>query len=337
MNYQNKKYISEALRIANDLMCLAGDGDRLGESGGSGILLGVLRDCAYKIRRHAAHESRKTQSDFIRSKVMLVIMAASLISTVFASPAGATIILSTDGYKTLGGLSFNKHELAEYDPTTDTATLYFDELASSSDLDAVHVLETGNIILSTTDSTTLRGLSFDAGDLVEYNPTTDTATLYFDRDLFSAVENVDAVYIFDNGNILLSTADSATLGGLSFDGCDLVEYNPTTDTAALYFDGSLFGSSANIDAVQILTNGNILLSTVGDATLGGMTFGAADLVEYNPTTDVATLYFDGSLFSGPGASPNIDAVYVTTVPEPAMVALLGLGCLILIGRGQRSF
>lgn len=330
MNHQNKKYISDALRIANDLMCLAGDGDRLGESGGSGILFGVLRDCAYKIRRHAEHESRKAQKDFLRSKVMLVLFTAALISMVFASPAGATIILSTDGYKTLGGLSFNKHELAEYDPTTDTATLYFNELASSSNLDAVHVLETGNIILSTTASTTLSGLSFDAGDLVEYNPTTDTATLYFDQDLFSQAENIDAVYIFDNGNILLSTADSATLGGLSFGGCDLAEYNPTTDTATLYFDGSLFGSSENIDAVHIFSNGNILLSTVGDATLGGMTFGAADLAEYNPTTDVATLYFDGSLFSGPGASPNIDAVYVTTVPEPVTIVLLGLGSLMAI-------
>jgi hypothetical protein len=61
-----------------------------------------------------------------------------------------------------------------------------------------------------------------------------------------------------------------------------------------------------------------------------MTFGAADLAEYNPTTDVATLYFDGSLFSGPGASPNIDAVYVTTVPEPVTIVLLGLGSLMAI-------
>ena len=332
MDYQNKKYISEALRIANDLMCLAGDGDTLRDSSGSGILFGVLRDCAYKIRRHAEHEGHKVQRDFLRSKAMLVIFAAAVMSMVFASPAKATIILSINRNKTLGGLTFGKHELAEYEPSTDTATLYFNELGAVSDIDATHVLDTGNIILSTTDAATLGGLGFDAGDLVEYNPTTDTATLYFDQDSFSQVENTDAAYILDNGNIILSTTDGATLGGLSFGGCDLAEYNPTTDTATLYFDGSLFSSTENIDAVHILSNGNIVLSTVGDATLGGITFGAADLAEYNPTTDIATLYFNGNIFSGPGVSPNIDAVYVTTVPEPAMIALLGLGSLVLIGR-----
>jgi hypothetical protein len=332
MDYQNKKYISEALRIANDLMCLAGDGDTLGDGGGSGILFGVLRDCAYKIRRHAEHEGHKAQRDFLRSKTMLVIFAAAAMSMVFASPAKATIILSIDRNKTLGGLSFGKNELAEYDPSTDTATLYFNELGAVSDLDAAHVLDTGNIILSTTEAATLGGLSFDAGDLVEYNPTTGTATLYFDQDLFSQAENIDAAYILDNGNIILSTVVNASLGGLSFNSGDLAEYNPTTDTATLYFDGSLFSSTENIDAAHILSNGNIVLSTVGDATLGGMTFGAADLAEYNPTTDVATLYFDGSLFSGPGTAPNLDAVYVTTVPEPATIALLGLGSLVLIGQ-----
>ena len=150
--------------------------------------------------------------------------------------------------------------------------------------------------------------------------------------MFSQTENIDAAYILENGNIILSTADSATLGGLTFDGGDFAEYNPTTDTATLYFDGSLFSSTENVDAVHILSNGNIVLSTVGDATLGGISFGAADLAEYNPTTDVATLYFDGSLFTGAGASPNLDSVYVTSLPEPATIALLGLGSIVLIGR-----
>ncbi len=189
------------------------------------------------------------------------------------------------------------------------------------------------IILSTASDAILGGLSFADGDLVEYNPATDIATLFFSEALFSGNEDIDAVHIFDNGNIILSSLDSASLGGLSFTDGDLIEYNPTTDTATLYFDVSLFDGSEDIDAAHILDNGNIILSTVGAATLGGLTFANGDLAEYNPTTYTATLYFNESLFSN---NANIDAVHVaTSMPEPATVALLGLGSLVLIRRRRK--
>ncbi|MHC4417957.1 MAG: PEP-CTERM sorting domain-containing protein, partial [Planctomycetota bacterium] len=169
-------------------------------------------------------------------------------------------------------------------------------------------------------------------DLVEYNLLTDTATLYLDDALFSGPPNIDAVYVNGSGNIILSTGGNATLGGLSFGKDDLIEYNPGTDTATLYFDGSLFSGNADIDAAHILsTNGNLVLSTAGNATLGGLSFGAGDLVEYNSGTDTATLYFDASNFS---SAANIDAAFADT-PEPATMILLGFGWLPLIFRRRR--
>ena len=332
MYYQNKKHIVEALRITNDLLSLEGEADRLGDHRCAGILWGMLWDCAYKIRSHAVNEEYKAKISFIRSYTMLLIFATAVFSMTFTYPVNATtIILSTDDTETQGGLTFDREDLVEYNPTTDTSTLYLDGdlFQGTADIDAAHVLDSGNIIISTFANATLGGLAFNPGDLVEYNPTTDTATLYFEQDLFSQVENIDSVYILESGNIILSTIGSATLGGLSFEAGDLVEYNPTTDTAILYFEGSLFTDTENIDAVHILDNGNIVLSTVDVATLGGLSFTSGDLVEYNPTTDIASLYFDENNFTG---SANINAVYVTTVPEPAMIALLGLGSLVLVVR-----
>jgi hypothetical protein len=329
----NHKYISEVLQIADNLMELANDEAGLADESGFGILLAVCRDCAYKIRRYAEQEGRKAKRKWLNTNTILVIFTAALLSIIFTPPVSATtVILSTDATETLGGLSFTDGALAEYNPTTDTATLFFDEnlFSGNENIVAVHVLDNGNIILSTDDSATLGGLSFNAGDLVEYNPTTDTAILFFDETLFAGgSENIDAVHILDNGNIILSSSDDATLGGLTFGGGDLVEYNPITDTATLFFDGSLFGGSENLDAAHILDNGNIILSTEGGATLGGLTFADGDLVEYNPTTNVATLYFSEGLFSN---NADVDAVYVTTVPEPATMALLGLGMLICVIR-----
>jgi hypothetical protein len=117
------------------------------------------------------------------------------------------------------------------------------------------------------------------------------------------------VLIGDDVSLILSTLGDATLGGLPLANEDLVEYDPVTDTATLFFDGSaLFTRNEDIDAVHVLSKGHIILSTTGNARLGGLTFANEDLVEYDPVTDTATLFFDGSaLFVG---DQDTDAVHV---------------------------
>lgn len=221
------------------------------------------------------------------------------------------LILSTDNNETLGGLSFSDGSLAEYDAATDTATLYFNEnnFSGSENIDAVHVLGNGIIILSVSGNATLGGLSFGDGDLAAYDPSSDSATLYFDENMFSGNEDIDAVYVRANGNILLSTDGNATLGGLSFSEGDIVEYNPSTNTATLFFDENNFSGNENIDGFHLLDNGNLLISISGSGTLGGLSFSDGDIVEYNPSSNTASLYFDESNFSG-GA--DIDAVSIPT-------------------------
>ena len=120
----------------------------------------------------------------------------------------------------------------------------------------------------------------------------------------------------DNGHLLLSNEYTAALGGVSFGPNDLVDYDPATDTATLYFDGDAVSFTGWIDAVHLLDNGHLVLSTDSAATLGGLSFGDDDLVDYDPVGDSAALYFDGSLFTdsetvrsahvGPGSSSVVD-------------------------------
>ena len=49
----------KALEIANSLLGLANNEDALRDDAGCSILFGVMRDCAYKIRRQAEREARK--------------------------------------------------------------------------------------------------------------------------------------------------------------------------------------------------------------------------------------------------------------------------------------
>jgi Ca2+-binding RTX toxin-like protein len=109
-----------------------------------------------------------------------------------------------------------------------------------------------------------------------------------------------AVLLGDDVALTLSTIGNAKLGGLTFGDDDLVEYDPAADNSTLAFDGGALFNATNedIDAVHVLSNGHIVLSTVANATLGGLTFGDDDLVEYDPVSDTASLLFDGgALFS----------------------------------------
>ncbi len=267
----------------------------------------------------------------IKFLITLVLIAVSLG---LSSVAGAELIyLSTTTEATLGGLTFEADDLALYNSSTGTATLFFDHsnFSANEDIDAVSVLSNGNLILSTEAGATLGGLDFVSGDLVEYNSATDSATLFFDHNLFSGTEYVDAACV-RNGNIILSTTTRATLGGLTFEAEDLALYNPGTDISTLFFDHSNFSGNEDIDAVSVLGNGNIVLSTEAGATLGGLTFTSGDLVEYNTGTGSATLFFDHELFEGSFVE-NIDAVSV--VPIPGAIWLLGTGLIGLVGFRKR--
>ena len=168
-------------------------------------------------------------------------------------------------------------------------------------------ISAGNIIISSSGSEILGGLHFKDGDMVEYNPVTNTASLLFSETLFSNDEDIDALSVLANGNIVFSTEEEETLSGLHFNDGDLVEYNPVTNTASLLFSETLFSSDTDIDAASVLANGNIVLSTQSTAQLGGLRFNDGDLIEYNPATDFARLLFSEGYFS---EDEDIDAVSI---------------------------
>ncbi|MBT8437147.1 MAG: DNRLRE domain-containing protein, partial [Gammaproteobacteria bacterium] len=221
------------------------------------------------------------------------------------------IILSTAGGATLGGLTFTDKDLAEYDPVTDNGSLYLDGVALSlaQDIDAVHVLANGHIVLSAINTITLGSITSENEDLIDYDPVADSATLMFDGSaLFtSGSTDISAVHVLDNGHLLLTNEYTATLGGLSFGPNDIVDYDPVANSATLFFDGDAVGFSGWIDALHLLSNGNIVLSANTTNTLGTLSFHSGDLIEYDPVADLATLYLDGDLFS---AEENIRSAHV---------------------------
>jgi hypothetical protein len=273
--------------------------------------------------------------------LLIGVILAFVPSPNFA-PAEVNIILSTSNTVILGGLRFKDGDLVNYDPSINTAWRVFSESwfdrGHTNDIDAFDLLPNDHLILSTTETVELGGIQFRDGDLVEYDLATDTATLFFSENLFDRgySNDIDAVDVLPNGNIVLSTTETTRLGGLRFRDGDLVDYDPVTNSSTLFFSEGLFSHNADIDAVQVLDDGSIILSTTGSAQLGGLRFNKDDLVRYYPydysanpyLAGSAAIYFSGGYFENSGA--NIDAVWDPTdsAPEPATLLLLGLGAIM---------
>lgn len=259
-----------------------------------------------------------------------------------AAGAGATeVALSTTLGGTLGGLSFSDGDVAHYDDQTGVGTLLLDETAAfsaSENVDAFHVLANGHYAISTRGLADIGGLSISNGDVVEYDPVGDVATLLFSESVLSSGGNVDAFSVLSNGHFLLSTVGGDSIGGASFGPGDLVAYDPVGGTASIFLSAGAFTSSSpDIDAVHAQSDTVLILSTTGTASIGGVTFADGDLVRYDTVSDTAVIVFSQSEFTS--GLEDIDAVYVEPpgfpVPEPGTGALLAFGLAALAGRRAR--
>ena len=238
-------------------------------------------------------------------------------NTSSSSSSSSSLYLSTDSGATLGGLTFEDEDIINYDADADTSTRTFEGDAVYSfdeETNGIHVQSNGKILLTTESSAIIGTLFFNDEDIVEYDPTTGIATMIFDGSAVnSSIGEINALSLLDNGNIVISTTSSATIGSLSFNDDDLVEYNPTSGTATMLLDGSTVITSVDsetdrdINGVHVFSNGQMLLSLANDSNINGLQFGDDDVVLYDPGSGTATLYFDGgALFSS--SSEDVDGI-----------------------------
>jgi hypothetical protein len=161
------------------------------------------------------------------------------------------------------------------------------------------------VVLSTSSDATVGGHSFHSRDIFSYDPTTGQVALLW-AGAFVDTENVDAVGLLPGGRMLVSTSTDAQLvTGLAFRDGDLVLLDPVNGVGSLWFSEDRFGTDEDIDAVELLPSGHLLLSTSSDARLGGLPFHSGDVIEYDPVAGSATLLFSASVFAD---TENIDAI-----------------------------
>ncbi len=211
------------------------------------------------------------------------------------------------------------------------------DLIDSSSSTAYYLSTTEGGTLSSTDGSP--NVSFTDADILKLSVFANGLRRYelafdgSDVGLSSSSEDIDAFTILPDGKILISTTGSFSVpapggGTLSGVGQDLIQFTPTSLGAttagswSFYFDGSDVGlnnssSSENIDAVARLSDGRLLISTTGSASVSGVSSGQdEDLLAFTPTVLGSTtsgswsLYFDGSDVNLSNDNEDVNALFV---------------------------
>ena len=146
-------------------------------------------------------------------------------------------------------------------------------------------------------------------DIVSYDEGSGTWALEFDgSDVGLSSFEIDGLAILPSGDLLLSFRQAGTVGGVSTDDSDVVQFTPTSlgsttaGTFSLYFDGSDVGLSSNgedIDSLTLDAGGSLIVSTQGNFSGTGASGADEDLFIFTGTLGSSTsgsfaLYFDGS-------------------------------------------
>lgn len=140
---------------------------------------------------------------------------------------------------------------------------------------------------------------------------TDFSMIFDGSDVIAGSLDLDAMEWIDGDTILMSFHKETTIGGLAVDDSDIVQFDATslgTSTAgtfSLYFDGSDVGLTTNgedVDAIDLLSDGRLVISTVGTARVTGLSGSHRDedMLAFTPsslgdtTSGSWSVYFDGS-------------------------------------------
>ena len=172
-------------------------------------------------------------------------------------------------------------------------------------------------------------------------------SMVFDGSDVGVTGELDAFHFLDADSILFSLGGSAVLPGAgSVQDEDIVRFDATSlgdntaGTLSLYFDGSDVGLNASdedIDALDVLPDGRIIISTTGNFSVTGASGADEDLFAFTPatlggvTTGTWAIYFDGSDVSLTTSGEDIDAagvagngaIYLSTTGNFAVTGVSG--------------
>lgn len=188
------------------------------------------------------------------------------------------------------------------------------------------------IYVSSSSNGNAGNVGFADEDILVYDTGTSTWSIFLDGSDVglggSSARDIDAFFLMDDGSILLSIVGNSTISGLgAVDDSDIVRFVPTSLGAnsagsfEWYFDGSDVGLSTNgedLNAVSLLPDGRLLISTLNSFNVPGASGRDEDLIIFTPvqlgstTSGTWELYFDGSDVGLTGSTEEVWGLWRAT-------------------------
>ncbi len=231
-------------------------------------------------------------------------------------PSGALLYLTVRG-STLGGFSATQDDIVSFDGSGFSMLFDGSDVGlSGHNIDAFAVVDSDTILMSFDDSAAIPGIggTVDDSDIVEFTATSlgastsGTFAIFFDGSdvgLTRSAEDIDALDLLPNGDLVISTRGSFGVPGLSGRDEDIARFTPsstgalTAGTWNAHLDNSdvgLSSSSEDIDALAMDASSNVYESTLGNFRANGLSGADDDVFSFTPTTT-------GSSTSGTFNSP----------------------------------
>lgn len=164
------------------------------------------------------------------------------------------------------------------------------------------------LLVSLANSQNINGIAAANEDILEFDG--ESWSLFFDgSDVGVSRRDLVALALLDVDSLLLVFNSPVTLSGIAVQPQDIVRFDAgslgetTSGVFSLYFDGSDAGLTTpdeSIDAVSVLSNGRLLISTFGDPVVKGVSGADEDILMFTPsllgdiTRGTWSIYFDGS-------------------------------------------
>ncbi len=241
--------------------------------------------------------------------------------------AADMIYISANSNGVINGLRYQDEDILRYSSESGWTLLFdgSDVGVANTDVDAFHIMADGAILMSFDRPLRMPilGVVADA-DIVKFAPTqlgnntSGSFSRYFDGsdvELTSGNEDIDAIALDQNGNLVISTLGTARVAGVIATDEDLLRFvatslgDTTSGTWELFFDGSDLALNAGAedvdgtwidpatDQLYLSTRGNFL-ATGSVNTIGGDSddiFGCL-LLSSGATTDCTFfVFFDGDI------------------------------------------
>jgi len=258
------------------------------------------------------------------------------------------LYLSLVNNQTVGGISASDEDILKFDGQN--WSLFFDGSdagVGGSDLFAFSIVDADTILMSFSGTVTVNGISAAPQDVLRFDAsslgstTSGAFSLYFDGSdvgFDTSNEKIDALALLPDGRLLMSTTGNPSVPNLTIGKDeDVLAFTPTSlgdvtsGSWSLYFDGSDVGlgetNDEDVDALDVNSNGDIYLSTLGSFLVTGVSGADEDVFLCVPASvgDVTVcsysyaLYFDGSTW---GLDSNdVDAFnFLTSGPIPTAIS-----------------